>query len=128
MFGKNKPPKPSKDALRAYEAAKEATRRATFLHQASDLPESDPFRQDLAMLFRVCRASALATGAAAGKTPDDIDAEISALCDADVARLKKASNKAVQNFARESHKITKAFLASVNPEALAATTQQATKH
>jgi hypothetical protein len=128
MFGKNKPPKPSKDALRAYEAAKDATRRASFLHRASDLPESDPFRQDLAMLFRVCRASVLATGKAIGKEPDEIDAEVSALCDADVARLRKASNKAVQDFAKESKKITKAYLATIDPEALAATTQQTTTH
>ena len=128
MFGNKKPPKPSKDALRAYDAAKEATRRATFLHRNSDLPETDPYRQDLAMLFRVCRASALATGKAIGKSPDDIDKEISALCDADVARLKKASNKAVQDFAKESKEVTQAYLATVDPDALAATTQQATKH
>jgi hypothetical protein len=127
MFGKKSGP--TKEAARAFEQAKEATRRATFLHTASQLPTSDPYRQDLAMLFRVCRASAMATGAAIGKSPAEIDAEISALCDADVARLKKASDKAVQQFADESKKITKAFLASVDPEALAATTQQqATKH
>jgi hypothetical protein len=112
MFGKNSAK--AADA-RAYEAAKEATRRASFLNTASQLPQSNPDRQDLALLFQVCRATALGTGAAIGKTQPEIDAEIAALCDADIARLKKASHNAVQDFARESHKIAKAFLASVDP-------------
>ena len=117
MFGKNN----AKSAdVRAYDQAKEATRRASFLNAASQLPESDPDRQDLAMLFRVCRATALGTGAAIGKTQIEVDAEIAALCDADVARLKKASHSAVQDFARESHKIAKAYLATVNPNAFSA--------
>jgi hypothetical protein len=117
MFGKNN----AKAAdVRAYDQAKEATRRASFLNAASQLPESDPDRQDLALLFRVCRAMALGTGAEIGKTQPEIDAEIAALCDADIARLKKASPGAVQDFARESHKIAKAFLATVDPNAFSA--------
>lgn len=80
------------------------------------------------MLFRVCRASALATGKAIGKDPNEIDKEIAALCDVDLARLKKASSKAVQDFAKESKKLTKAYLATIDPDALAATTQQGTTH
>jgi hypothetical protein len=120
--------KQTKEGVRAFEAAKEATRRAAFLNTASDLADGDPQKRDLALLFRVCRASALATGEAIGKSQSDVDAEISALCDADVARLKKGSDKKLQEFGRESEKITKAFLASIDPEALAATTQQTTKH
>jgi hypothetical protein len=123
MFGSKK-----NDATRAYEAAKEATRRAAFLNLASQLPEGDLAKEDLALLFRVCRASALATGAALGQSQTEVDAAISALCDADVARLKRAPNRKVREFAHESGEITKTFLASVDPEALAATTQQATKH
>jgi hypothetical protein len=124
MFGKSS----AKAAgVRAYDQAKEATRRASFLNTASQLPQSDPDRRDLAMLFRVCRAMALGIGAEIGKTQPEIDAEIAALCDADIARLKKASHSAVQDFARESHKITKAFLATVDPNAFS-TSPQPTKH
>jgi hypothetical protein len=120
MFGNSKP---SKEAARAFEAAKQATRRAAFLTRASQLPASNPDKQDLALLFRVCRAAALANGAAVGQSAEEVDAAISALCDADIAKLKKSSDRAVQDFARESHKVTKAFLATVDPVALAATTR-----
>lgn len=123
MFGKNN----AKAAdVRAYDQAKEATRRASFLNAASQLPESDPDRQELALLFRVCRATALGTGAAIGKSQPEIDAEIAALCDADIARLKKASQSAVQDFARESHKIAKAYLATVDANAFNAAPPPAT--
>lgn len=124
MFGK----KPDKEATRAYEAATDATRRAAFLNTGSQLPETHPDRQDLVMLLRVCRAAALASGKALGKAETDVDAEISALVDADIARLKTKSDRDVQSFAGESVKITKAFLATVDPKALAATTQQGTRH
>jgi hypothetical protein len=118
----------NKNANRAFEQAKEATRRASFLNAASQLPDDHPDRRDLAHLFRVCRAMALGTGAAIGKSQPDIDTEIAALCDADMTRLKKASASAVQDFARESHKITKAFLATVDPNAFSVSGQIETKH
>jgi hypothetical protein len=124
MFGKNT----EKEAARTFEQAKEATRRASFLNATSQLPDGHPDRQDLVMLLRVCRAAALASGKSLGKTEPDVDAEIASLADADIMRLKQKSQREIQNFAGESVKITQAFLATVDPVALAATTQQGTRH
>lgn len=127
MFGK-KNDKSEKDAARAFEDAKDATRRATFLNAASQLPQTDPNRRDLVLLARTCRAAALASGKVLGKSEADVDAEINSLFTADIARLKAKPDRDVQEYARESYRITKAFLATIDPEALAATTQRATKH
>jgi hypothetical protein len=128
MFGKNKQASGKDgDRVRAFEAAKEAARRAAFLNTASNVPEGQA-KQDLALLFRVCRASALAAGEAVGQSQSEVDAAISAMCDADVARLKKGSDRALQEFGRESDKIARAYLLTVDPDALAAWTQPGTRH
>jgi hypothetical protein len=125
MFGNKSKPDPVR--LRAFEAAKEAARRASFLNTAKQAPTGAE-KKDLALLFRVCRASALAAGEAIGQPQIDVDAAISQLCDADIARLKKSSPQAVQKFGEESEKIARAYLLTVDPEALAAWTERGTRH
>jgi hypothetical protein len=93
--------------------AKEATRRATFLNLAPRMTSDDAYRQQMLELFQVCRAKALAVGAAEGRSEAEIDGAIAALCDADVARLKEASDEEFREFARESGEIVKRFLSTI---------------
>lgn len=130
MFGNKSKPDPAR--VRAFEAAKEATRRAAFLKTATRPSGGEAEKRDIAMLFQVCRASALAAGEALGQSQIDVDAAISQLCDADIARLKASSPQTIQKFGEESDKIARAYLLTVDAEALAAWThkanQQHTQH
>jgi hypothetical protein len=102
----------SQQSRATFENAKEATRRAAFLNLARAMSSDASYRQGLPDLFRVCRSAAIAAGAAVGYTETQVDAEISELCDADVRRLKFASNKMTAEFAQESAAIVKRFLAA----------------
>jgi hypothetical protein len=124
MFGNKNKRDPAR--IRAFEAAKEAARRASFL-KVSRSAGSEAEKRDVALLFRICRASALAAGEAVGQSQVDVDAAISQVCDADIARLKKSSPQTVQKFGEESDKIARAYLLTVDPEALAAWTQKSTQ-
>jgi len=99
--------------ITAFAEAKEATRRAAFLNVAQLMTTDEAYKRQLADLFRLCRAKALAAGAAEGRSEAEVDAAITALCDADVARLKKASEEEVRAFARESGEIVKRFLSAI---------------
>lgn len=123
MFGNKNKPDPAR--LRAFEAAKEATRRAAFLKTAARPSGGEAQARDIALLFQVCRASALAAGEALGKSQVDVDAAISQLCDADIRRLQQSPPRNVQKFGEESEKIARAYLLTVDPEAIAAWTQGA---
>ena len=58
-------------------------------------------------------SAAITAGTAEGKTEAEVDAAISALCDADTARLKNASDEDFRQFTEESGKIIKSFLARI---------------
>lgn len=121
MFWKKKAGPPSSsgnDGRQAYERAREATRRATFLNVASRMPDGDAVKQEMALLFKVCRTQALKTGSVIGMSSAQVDAEIGSLCDADVARLQSSSNEAFREFADESGRIVKSFLATVDTQDL----------
>ncbi|MEO8375687.1 MAG: hypothetical protein ABI471_10715 [Sphingomonas bacterium] len=105
----NKPTKPDV----SFEEAKEATRRAAFLNFAGEMSEDEPYRQQLSELFRVCRSAALAAGALQSHSDGEVDAAIGALCDADNARLREASDEEFRNFARESGEIVNLFLSKI---------------
>lgn len=98
----------------SFEAAKEATRRATFLATAGRLADGGVAKPGLEEVFRVCRSVAIAAGAAAGQSAAQVDAAISAVCDADMMRLKTASDEEIRRFSRESGEIVKAFLAKID--------------
>jgi hypothetical protein len=116
MFWKNKgaPDAKATDLHRAFEIAGEATRRATFLNVAGRMPQGGAVKQELALLFQVCRTKALEAGAAIGLSQAEVDAKIAALCDEDAARLKNSSDREFREFARDSAEIVKAFLATAN--------------
>jgi len=102
-----------KQAGVSFAEAKEATRRAAFLNVAQGMTTDENYKQGLAELFRVCRSQAITAGTAEGKTEAEVDAAISALCDADTARLKNASDEDFRQFTEESGKIIKSFLARI---------------
>lgn len=121
--------KPDPALVQAFEAAKEATRRAAFITATARPHGGEAAKKDIALLLLVCRASALAAGEAIGKSQAEVDAAISQLCDADIARLKQTSQETVQKFGEESDKIAWAHLMTLDPEAVAAWTQKAsTQH
>lgn len=92
--------------------AKEATRRAAFLNVAQGMTADEGYRQSLAGIFRVCRAHAIAAGAAEGYSETDVDASIGEICDADTIRMKAASDEEFRQFAKESGEVVKTFLAA----------------
>jgi hypothetical protein len=96
---------------RSFEEAKEATRRAAFLNVAQGMTTDEAYKQGLAELLRTCRSEALAAGAAEGRTDAEVDAAIADLCDADVARMQRASDDEFRDFAQESGRIVNEFLA-----------------
>lgn len=120
MFGKkNDGPKGPSDELRAaYERAKEAARRATFLKTASQTPEGQAVKRDMAALFDVCHAQATKAGVAIGLSKTEVDADIRALFDADVGRLKNSSGAEFGRFTDESGRIVKSFVATLDPKNL----------
>lgn len=118
MFGKkNDGPKgPSNELRVAYERAKEAARRATFLKTASQTPEGQAVKRDMATLFEVCQAQAKKAGAAIGLSQTEVDADIKALFDADVGRLKNSSSAEFGRFTDESGRIVQSFVATLDPK------------
>lgn len=124
MFGKKDKPgdkaaagkaQPGDSALRqAFEDAKEATRRATFLYTAAKLPGAgEQLAGALKATFDTCRTNTLALGERLGLSAVGIDAEIGAMCDADAERLARATLPEVEAFTRESGEIVQRFLATV---------------
>lgn len=100
----------SRSGRPSFQEAKEATRRAVFLSTAGKMTTDTAYKQSLAELFRVCRTEAIRAGATEGFLEADIDRELSELCDADVARLKLASDDEFRHFARESRDLVNRFL------------------
>lgn len=102
-------------ALRqSFADAKEATRRATFLFTAAKLPGAgEQLAGPLKATFDTCRTNTLALGERLGVSAAAIDAELSAMCDADADRLAKASFPEVEAYTRESGEIVQRFLATV---------------
>jgi hypothetical protein len=94
----------------SFQEAKEATRRAVFLNTAGRMTTDAAYKQGLAELFQACRTEAIRAGAAAGVSEADIDRELSLLCDADVARLKAASDGEFRHFAQELRDVVNRFL------------------
>ena len=121
MFWKRKVAPDAKRANlhRAFEIAKEATRRAAFLNVAGRMPQGDAIKQDLVFLFQVCRTKALEAGAAVELSQAEVDTKIAALCDEDVARLKISSDDEFREFARASAEIVNAFVATLDDAFLA---------
>jgi hypothetical protein len=125
MFGKKKD-KPSgdkapsgDDALRqSFADAKEATRRATFLYMAAIQPAAGkelagPYKA----AFDACRTNMLSIGERLGVSAAEIDAELSATCDADADRLARGSQAEAETYTRESGAIVQRFLAAVKVSA-----------
>src|SRR5262245_51511546 len=115
MFSKKKgaPDAKGADLHGAFDIAKEATRRATFLNVAGRMPQGDAVKQELALLFQVCRARALEAGAAIGLSQAEVDAKIAALCDEDVARLKNSSDDEIREFSRDSRALRRGHVFGV---------------
>lgn len=93
-----------------YDLAKDATRRAVFLNMTRREDSGDVHREGLAHVFRECRERAIAAGQATGLTADQVDAEISQLCDEDVVRLRQVTDEEFTAFARESGEMVTRFL------------------
>jgi len=108
---KEAPEEPSGKPAR-FEDAKEATRRAAFLNVAQGMTSDEAYKAGLKELFRVCRSQAIAAGAAEGHSEAEVDAAISQACDADVVRMKAASDEDFRRFAEESGEIVKRFLSA----------------
>lgn len=118
MFGKkNDGPKGPSNELRAnYDRAKEAARRATFLKTASQTTEGQAIKHNMATLFDICHAQARKAGEAIGLSQTEIDADIKALFNADVGRLKSSSGAEFGRFTDESGRIVNAFVATLDPK------------
>ncbi|HTN13290.1 MAG TPA: hypothetical protein VL094_00635 [Sphingomonadaceae bacterium] len=100
----------SPSAGKSYEDAREATRRAVFLNVARSLDSGEEHRQGLAAIFQACRERALEAGSACGMTADQVDADISQICDEDVERLRAATDEEFRAFASESGEVVQRFL------------------
>jgi hypothetical protein len=100
----------------SFDEAKEATRRAVFLNTAQKMTTDAAYKHDLEELFRLCRHEAIAAGAAEGLTEAQVDASISELWEADVRRLKGASDEEFRQFAKESGEVVNRFLSALPEE------------
>ncbi|WP_336982000.1 hypothetical protein [Altererythrobacter fulvus] len=100
----------AQSAGKSYEAAREATRRAVFLNVARSLDSGEEHRQGLAAVFQACRERALEAGAACGMTTEQVDADISQICDEDVVSLRAATDEEFRAFANESGEVVQRFL------------------
>ena len=111
MFWRKKKPAANPQGP-TYAEAKEATRRAVFLSTAQDMTTDAAHRKRLEDLFRHCRSQALVAAAREGVSEARADAEISALCDGDVARLKTATDEEFRRFTEESGQVVSRFIAA----------------
>lgn len=93
-----------------YEEAREATRRAVFLNMSLSPDAGEEHREGLAAVFQSCRERALDAGSARGMSIEQVDADISRLCDEDVERLRAASDEEFRAFSTESGEIVQRFL------------------
>jgi len=106
-------PKSTTDRGPSFAEAKEATRRAVFLNTAQKMTTDAAYKHNLEELFRVCRHEAIAAGAAEGLSEAQVDVAISELWEADVRRLKGASDEEFRQFARESGEVVNRFLSAL---------------
>lgn len=97
-------------AGKSYEDAREATRRAVFLNVALSPDAGEEHREGLAAVFQSCRERALKAGNACGMTADQVDADISQICDMDVERLRAATDEEFRAFADASGEVVQRFL------------------
>lgn len=113
MFWKRKPsaeqPVPAKER---FEAAKEATRRAVFLSVAQGMTADDDYKRQLSELVLTCRSAAVKSGTSTGHSEVEIDAAIASLCDADVSRMRNATDQEFVAYTQESGEIVKRFLSN----------------